>query len=218
MAKKTKNSKLSTVISLGIIIFGGFVWYNASAKPGTSKPKNLTVVPESEEMITEVKPVVNQAKPKIVAPVATEAKPPVPIVIAESDSNNNTNDTPLVLANDSTAALEIKPSDDSSEIPDTFEPILYNIEAVEITDTTAVIQWTTREPATGKIFIGNKTPLNLKTASSMKTTTLDLDHVFELGKLIPNTKYYFVLESVDAAGNVGTSIETPFKTAPKPGV
>jgi len=211
MANQSGNLRFSTVISLGIIIFGGFVWYSASSKPPMPKPQNLTVTPESEAMIRGNISEANQIEPKAVASV-TETKSSGPTEIGKSNARGVTSDSPIVLANDSAKAPEVKSSDNNSEIPDTFVPILYDIEATEITDVTAVIHWTTREPATSKIFIGHKTPLNLKTASSMTNAELEYDHFFELADLTPNTKYYFVLESKDAAGNVGTSIEAPFQT------
>jgi carbonic anhydrase len=84
------------------------------------------------------------------------------------------------------------------EIPDTTPPVISNVGAGNITMTTAVITWTTDEPADSAVRYGTDTGLGLSASAAHLVT----DHRVSLGGLIPgNTTYYYEVESVDAAGN-----------------
>jgi hypothetical protein len=98
---------------------------------------------------------------------------------------------------------------------DTFIPLLQEIFVVDITDSEARIIWRTNEIATGKIYVSSKTPFDLNSVPTLGSTVLKEEHSFNLKKLPPKTKFYFILESKDAAGNVGRSIESNFQTLDK---
>jgi hypothetical protein len=92
---------------------------------------------------------------------------------------------------------------------DTMPPIIKNVSASSETDTSAVITWTTNEPASGDIEYGKETEYGL-TASSAELTT---DHSITLSDLEPNTAYHFQVTSVDEVGNQASSADNIFVTA-----
>ena len=92
---------------------------------------------------------------------------------------------------------------------DTAAPVISSVSAGSISDTSAVIAWTTDEAATSKTQYGTTTGsyyLNSQSAS------LNLIHSLSLSDLAANTKYYFRVISADANGNTSTSTEYNFTT------
>jgi phosphodiesterase/alkaline phosphatase D-like protein len=80
----------------------------------------------------------------------------------------------------------------------------------------AIITWPTNHPATSKVYYGFTTPLVLSTATARENTSLVTNHVIDLPSLTPNTLYYYVVESKDAAGNITRSATLSFTTMPNP--
>jgi len=92
---------------------------------------------------------------------------------------------------------------------DTTPPSIKDISTSSETDTSAVITWTTDEPATSAIEYGKDTEYGL-TASSAELTT---DHNITLSDLEPNNAYHFRVKSIDEAGNQAASADNIFATA-----
>jgi len=67
----------------------------------------------------------------------------------------------------------------------------------DVTNTSAVISWTTSEPATSTIYYGE----TVAYGEISEKTSLNNDHVFRLTGLTPNTVYKFKLENTDENGN-----------------
>lgn len=93
--------------------------------------------------------------------------------------------------------------------PDTTGPVISGAAAVDRTQTTAAIVWTTDEPATSEVAYGTVSgfPDDIR-ASLTRTTT----HKIELNGLQPSTEYFTVIRSTDAAGNPST-FDLSFHTA-----
>jgi len=91
---------------------------------------------------------------------------------------------------------------------DTVAPKISNVYAVVGTSSVAV-NWVTNEAATSKIFYGTTLPVNVlaSTTANVENTTLVTNHTLTLGGLATSTKYYFVIESKDATGNVKHSVD-----------
>jgi hypothetical protein len=92
---------------------------------------------------------------------------------------------------------------------DTTPPLIKDVSISSETETSAVITWTTNEPATGDIEYGKETDYGL-TASSADLTT---DHSLTLSNLESNTAYHFRVTSGDEAGNQASSADNIFVTS-----
>ncbi len=71
-----------------------------------------------------------------------------------------------------------------------------SVEAGNITETSAIITWTTDNPATTTVNYGNTTNLDFTVADD----TLVLEHSITLTGLGPATRYYFEVQSTDETG------------------
>jgi chitodextrinase len=97
--------------------------------------------------------------------------------------------------------------------PDTTPPILSNVAASNITFNSAIISWTTDEPADSEVeyglttSYGNQTPLD---------TTLVASHSVTLTSLTASTLYHYRVKSKDAAGNPAVSGDFTFTTPAAP--
>jgi hypothetical protein len=90
-------------------------------------------------------------------------------------------------------------------------PLISNISATLSSSSTAAIGWVTDKLADSQVDYGtdtnyaNSTPLN----SSLVTT-----HSANLSNLLPSTLYHFRVKSRDSVGNLATSLDQTFSTAP----
>ena len=89
---------------------------------------------------------------------------------------------------------------------DTTSPNINNI-AVSTTGTTATIQWTTNEEASGVVSHGTDSSYG-----SSVTTTGGTTHTATITGLTPLSTYHFAVRSTDLAGNPAASADTTFKT------
>jgi len=98
--------------------------------------------------------------------------------------------------------------------PDTTPPVIVSVPTVtSITDTTAIVQWETDEPATSIVEFGQNIPY----ARSTTVTEYVTDHTVSLTLLEGSTLYHFRVGSSDAAGNGPRySSDGTFTTEPTP--
>ena len=83
---------------------------------------------------------------------------------------------------------------------DITAPVISSV-AVTPTSSSAVITWSTNEPATTQVSYG----LSPSLGSSVSDPALQIQHSVTLNGLSPNTTYNYRLSATDAAGNTGTS-------------
>jgi len=102
---------------------------------------------------------------------------------------------------------------DTEVTPDTTPPIIDNIQVTQITDTTAVMTWTTDEPATSQVEYGTTAGYGLFTDVD---NTYVLYHQQFITGLIPETSYHFRVLSSDEAGNAAASSDQQFSTEATP--
>ena len=102
---------------------------------------------------------------------------------------------------------------DTEPGPDTTPPVIDNIEVIQITDTTAVITWTTDEPATSQVEYGTTPAYGLM---SDPDNNLVLSHAVHLTSLTQDTLYHFRVHSRDEAENLATSGDGQFTTEETP--
>lgn len=97
-------------------------------------------------------------------------------------------------------------------LPDTAAPVISSVGVSGIGSTTAMVSWTTDEPATSKVYFASGTTLDLATATALVSTALTTTHVMTLDGLTASTTYSFAVQSSDAAGNTATSATSSFAT------
>ena len=101
----------------------------------------------------------------------------------------------------------------TTEPPDLTPPVISNIN-VATTDVSAVVTWTTNEPADSKVEYG-LTPAYEKPAVS--DTTLVSQHSLQLTGLQTQSTYNFRLTSTDFNNNTATTTNLTFQTKQSPG-
>jgi phosphodiesterase/alkaline phosphatase D-like protein len=96
--------------------------------------------------------------------------------------------------------------------PDTAAPVIFaGPRAAYVAETSAILEWTTNEPASGIVWYGTVSGTYAMNASSIDVVT---DHSVTLTNLIANTTYYYVVQSTDPAGNASAlSAQASFRTA-----
>jgi hypothetical protein len=116
-----------------------------------------------------------------------------------------------VVLSESSASNEV--SSDAPPPADTTAPIISNIQATSITDTSAVITWTTDETSDSEVQYGTAPG---SYPSSENNTSMVTSHSINLTGLSQNTTYYYRVRSEDASTNARTSSEMTFATNPAP--
>ena len=91
---------------------------------------------------------------------------------------------------------------------DTTDPVISSVVATP-NATSAVITWTTNEPASSRIEFGTTASWMMSVASS---ATLVTSHRLTLSGLKPSTTYYYRVRSTDGKGNEALSPATGYKT------
>lgn len=90
---------------------------------------------------------------------------------------------------------------------DTTSPVISSVR-VGISAHTVIIDWMTNENSDSQVAYGPSTGLGTINSTSALVTT----HSVTLSGLIANKKYYFLIHSSDASGNIGSGEITPFTT------
>jgi hypothetical protein len=93
--------------------------------------------------------------------------------------------------------------------PDETPPVISDVSVADITSTSALITWTTDEPATVKLTF---TDLNGKESLIISMAGLATSHSRCEVNLTPDTTYYIKVKSTDAAGNETVSEVYTFTT------
>ena len=104
-------------------------------------------------------------------------------------------------------------SEPGTTLPDTTPPLITNVSASNISETTVIIIWTTDEPATSQAEYGKTTDYGLTTALD---EYLGTSHSITLDDLEPNTIYHFRVKSKDEARNEAISEDKTFITLALP--
>lgn len=97
------------------------------------------------------------------------------------------------------------------------EPFALSDVKASVTDSTsATVTWKTNMDSNSRVFYNTETPVDISSAASVKDNGSVSDHSLNLTGLTPDTKYYFVVKSKDADGDIVTSDEMSFQTPPTP--
>jgi len=100
----------------------------------------------------------------------------------------------------------------TAQLADTTAPVISSLTASGVTANAATVSWTTDEPATGKVYYGTSSPLDLGSASAVNNSVLVASHSFDLAGLVASSTYYYIAESKDVANNTATSTQQSFIT------
>ncbi len=120
--------------------------------------------------------------------------------VASTDSQSNT------------AKSDIKQVQTTAS-PDTQAPVISNIKASNVQQTSADISWKTNEPANSWVAYGTTTQYG----SGIGSEQLVTEHKLSLTGLQPATTYHYQVASKDASGNKTTSSDQTFTTAQSQG-
>ena len=96
---------------------------------------------------------------------------------------------------------------------DTTPPVISNISVASIISNSAIINWTTNEPATSQVLYGLTTNYSSQTSQDSNLVT---SHSVFLSGLSPATLYHFQAVSKDAAGNTSAPGDSTFTTTTLP--
>ncbi|MFA5936100.1 MAG: fibronectin type III domain-containing protein [Patescibacteria group bacterium] len=91
---------------------------------------------------------------------------------------------------------------------DTTAPVIFNVQVVDITDTSARVTWQTNEPTNSRVDYGTSTSYGLW----LDDPGFVFSHSIVITGLTPLTLYNFNVTSNDAAGNAATSPNGTFTT------
>jgi len=97
--------------------------------------------------------------------------------------------------------------------PDTTPPVISGVAAGSVTASGATVSWSTDEASNSEVDYGTTTAYG---ASTPLDSSLVLSHSVTLSGLTASTTYHYRVNSHDAAGNVATSADLTFTTAPPP--
>lgn len=87
-------------------------------------------------------------------------------------------------------------------------PVISNVSVVNITDTSALVTWTTDVPASSLVQFGTTVAYGTSASSPGLVTS----HAVQLSGLTPTTAYHFFVTSVDASSNSVSGGDTTFTT------
>lgn len=96
---------------------------------------------------------------------------------------------------------------------DTTPPVINGLVATVLSESSAVIEWQTDEPADSHVFFGTTSGVHPLEESNGALVT---EHAVTLTGLTPGTTYYFKVSSADGAGNIAQSQEESFETESGP--
>jgi len=106
--------------------------------------------------------------------------------------------------------LTFRPETIAPPPPDTRAPVLSGVVATAISQTSAVINWSTDEPANTQVAYGKTAAYGTTTALNPALTT---SHSQQVSGLTPGTAYRYQVRSADASGNLAASSDAGLTTA-----
>lgn len=101
----------------------------------------------------------------------------------------------------------------TSQNADVTSPVIFNVAATGVTNTSAHIIWKTDETADSAVWYSVSSPIVVTaTTSLVASANVTLAHDLTLSGLNHGTVYYYMAGSKDASGNLATSAQYSFTT------
>lgn len=101
----------------------------------------------------------------------------------------------------------------STTTPDIVPPVMSQIAATGTASTSVTINWLTNENADSKVYYGTATPLVVSTTTLyVSSSAYSTSHSLNITGLTASTTYYYIVSSVDQAGNKALDTEKSFTT------
>jgi len=100
--------------------------------------------------------------------------------------------------------------------PDTTPPIISNVSVTDVAGTSAVISWTTDEPATSEVLYRRTDIHPASLYLPVSDENLVTSRSVSLSELAAGTNYHYWVKSKDASGNEAMSEDNIFTTLPLP--
>ncbi|MEK7654438.1 MAG: peptidoglycan-binding protein [Patescibacteria group bacterium] len=120
--------------------------------------------------------------------------------------------TPATPSSGGGGATPATPATPAEPHPDVTPPVISDVQAIDITETSAVINWDTDELATSEVRWDVNSLQLATTTNSVVVTENTINHSINLAGLLPGKKYTYVAISKDVAGNITTSDEQSLTT------
>ncbi|OGF62894.1 hypothetical protein A2662_04520 [Candidatus Giovannonibacteria bacterium RIFCSPHIGHO2_01_FULL_45_33] len=163
-------------------------------------PPGLLIAPGLQNIISTTTQATTTTATATTTPSGTiPATPAIPAIPSGGGGGSATPATPAIPATPTSSS-------------DTTPPIISNIQATNITETSAAIIWTTDEAASSEVIYTISSPVAGTTTSKVSGANSATNHTVNLSNLIYSQIYYYVVVSKDAVGNAATSSEQSFTT------
>ncbi len=117
--------------------------------------------------------------------------------------------TATLTVTDGYGGSDTKTATISAGVQDTTPPVISNVQASSITDTSAMITWATNEPSSSVVNYGTSSGYYPSTATGAGGVT---SHSVQLSGLSSGTAYFYRVTSADTSGNSAQSAEQTFTT------
>lgn len=85
---------------------------------------------------------------------------------------------------------------------DTKTPTLLFSTVIGLNASTTRILWLTNESSIGKIWVNASSSISTSTVPTITADTFGYFHIMNIPNLATSTKYYYVISSADASGNI----------------
>jgi len=198
---------ISVVIVAAIALVVGFA---TSPEPESSTPPTSTLEPVSFTLSIGVSP----SEAGSVSPASGQYEEGTHVTLTAAPASGYTFDYWGGDTSGSLATITITIDSDKSitayfSVVDTTPPIISGVEVSDITETSAIITWTTDGPATSQVEYGQTLPYDSITALN---EDLVIDHRVNLDLAPPLASWHFRVISVDKAGNKAMSAGFFFRT------
>ena len=113
---------------------------------------------------------------------------------------------------------EIGKCGEQTPVPgDKTAPVISNATTTNTTYNSTHVTWTTNENSDSKVWYAATTPISATGSTpTVSSPILVKSHDLTIAGLSASTTYYYLVQSNDASGNIGTSTEQSFTTLPVP--
>jgi hypothetical protein len=136
---------------------------------------------------------------------ATTTPPPYTPVTSTPTPTKTTTTTPKpTVTPKPVLPLVVVPSEDKTP------PVISDVFVSDITTGSATISWKTSEPATSQVSYGTTSKYGISAGNTTLVTTHEIK--LESASLSPGTDFQFLIQSMDAAGNIAKSDNQTFHT------